>query len=153
MFSTLIIGWTLVFFGFELSKFFSFATPFIGPAVLISIGLIFIYRHHKHKHFHIDDQRHQNSKTKMILTLSTAMFFSPCLEIEAFFLAASSQSLWWTALMSIIYSVVTLTGMIVWVNLAYHGLDKFNWHALEHKAGIVTGATLIITGIATYLIH
>lgn len=151
--STLAIGWLLVFFGWELSKNFQVIAPFIAPAVLIVVGLIFIYRHHKHKHFHVADQTHQNSKTKMIVSLSVAMFFSPCLEIEAFFLAASAQSTWWTLLMSSIYAVVTLSGMIIWVNVAYHGLNKLNWHALEHKAGIITGATLILTGILSYFIH
>ncbi|MBS1682299.1 MAG: manganese efflux pump [Bacteroidetes bacterium] len=151
--STLLIGWSLVFFGKEFLKFFSAFTPFIAPSVLIIIGIIFIYRHHRHKHFHIADQQHQSSKAKMILTLSLAMFFSPCLEIEAFFLAASSQNVWWTVLMSAIYAVVTLSGMMVWVGVAYRGLNKFNWHALEHKAGIITGTTLILTGVATYFIH
>jgi putative Mn2+ efflux pump MntP len=151
--STLIIGWALVFFGWEFSKNFETLTPFIAPAVLIFIGIIFIYRHHKHKHFHVADQQHQNSKTKMILTLSVAMFLSPCLEIEAFFLAASSQSIGWTIFMSAVYAVVTLSGMIIWVNVAYHGLNKLNWHALEHKAGIITGSTLIATGVLTYFLH
>ena len=151
--STLAIGWLLVFFGWELSKKFQVIAPFIAPAVLIVVGSVFIYRHHKHKHFHVADQPHQNSKTKMIVSLSVAMFFSPCLEIEAFFLAASAQSAWWTLLMSSIYAVVTLSGMIIWVNVAYHGLNKLNWHALEHKAGIITGATLILTGILSYFIQ
>jgi hypothetical protein len=151
--STLIIGWTLVFFGWELSKNFETITPFITPAVLISIGIVFIYRHHKHKHFHVADQQHQNSKTKMIATLSLAMFFSPCLEIEAFFLAAGSQNAWLTILMSAVYAIVTLSGMVIWVNVAYHGLNKLNWHTLEHKAGIITGATLIGTGVLSYFLR
>src|SRR6185369_1128528 len=67
--STLLIGWTLVFFGWEFSKKFQGITPYIAPAVLIFIGVIFIYRHHKHKHFHVADQQHQNSKMKMVLSL------------------------------------------------------------------------------------
>lgn len=150
--STLIIGWTLFFFGWEVSKNFGVLTPFVAPSILIGIGIVFIYRHHKHKHFHVADQQHQNSKLKMIATLSLAMFFSPCLEIEAFFLAASSQNVWWTIVMSMIYAVVTLSGMVIWVNVAYHGLNKLNWHTLEHKAGIITGATLIATGILSYFL-
>ena len=150
--STLIIGWALVFFGWELSQSFQSITPFIAPVVLILIGTIFIYRHHKHKHFHVADPQHQNSKKKMILSLSVAMFFSPCLEIEAYFLAASTQSFWWTSFMSAVYAVVTLSGMIIWVNVAYHGLNKFNWHTLEHKAGIITGVTLIATGVLSFFI-
>jgi putative Mn2+ efflux pump MntP len=151
--STLMIGWTLVFLGWELSNFFKSVTPFIAPAVLIVIGLVFIYRHHKHKHFHVADQQHQNSKTKMIASLALAMFFSPCLEIEAFFLAAGSQNAWLTGVMSAVYAVVTLSGMVIWVSVAYHGLNKLNWHTLEHKAGIITGATLIASGVLSYVVR
>jgi nickel/cobalt exporter len=151
--STLLIGWALVFFGWELSKNFEGITSFIGPTVLIVIGLVFIYRHHKHKHFQVADQRHQNSRTKMIATLSLAMFFSPCLEVEAFFLAAGSQNIWLTGLMSAVYAVVTLSGMVIWVSEAYHGLNKLNWHTLEHKAGIITGVTLIVSGVLSYLVR
>jgi len=150
--STLLIGWILVFFGWEFSKNFQSIIPFFAPAVLIVIGLVFIYRHHKHKHFHVNEQQHQNSKTKMILALSASMFFSPCLEIEAFFFAASTQSIWSTIFMSIIYGVTTLSGMILWVNFASRGLSYFNWHALEHKAGIITGVTLIASGVISFFV-
>ncbi len=151
--STLLIGWSLAFFGWEISKNFKSLTPFIAPIVLIAIGGVFIYRHHKHKHFHVADQQHQNSKLKMIFTLSLAMFLSPCLEVEAYFLAAGTESIWWTVLLSAIYFFVTLIGMVVWVNIAYRGLTKFNWHTLEHKAGIITGVTLILSGILSFLLR
>jgi nickel/cobalt transporter (NicO) family protein len=148
--STLLIGWGLALFGWELSQKYKSITPFISPVVLVTIGSVFIYRHHRHKHFHVADPEHQSSKFKMIVGLSLAMFFSPCLEVEAYFLAAGVESFWWTVLLSIIYFFVTLTGMVIWVTVAYHGLNKFNWHALEHKAGIITGVTLITSGIISY---
>lgn len=148
--STLLIGWGLAFFGWELSQKYKSITPFIAPFVLITIGAVFIYRHHRHKHFHVADQQHQNSKFKMIASLSLAMFFSPCLEVEAYFLSAGVESFWWTVLLSAIYFFVTLLGMVIWVTIAYHGLNKFNWHALEHKAGIIAGVTLIASGITSF---
>jgi putative Mn2+ efflux pump MntP len=151
--STLLIGWGLAFFGWEISKNFQTITPYLAPVVLVFIGIVFIYRHHKHKHFHVNDQPHQNSKAKMIFGLSLAMFFSPCLEIEAYFLASGTESVWWTVILSAIYFFVTLAGMVIWVNVAYHSSNKFNWHRLEHNAGIITGGTLIATGIISFLIH
>ncbi len=151
--STLLIGWALAVFGWEISQKHKLITPFIAPAFLIILGCIFIYRHHRHKHFHVADQPHQNSKSKMIFSLSLAMFMSPCLEVEAYFLAAGAQSLWWAALLTAIYFFVTLTGMIVWVGLAYRGLNKFNWHTLEHKAGIITGITLIASGLISLFLR
>jgi nickel/cobalt exporter len=150
--STLLIGWGLAFFGWELSQKYKSITPFVAPFFLIAIGIVFIYRHHRHKHFHVADQPHQNSKFKMIASLSLAMFFSPCLEVEAYFLAAGVESLWWTVLLSAIYFFVTLLGMIIWVAVAYHSLNKLNWHALEHKAGIIAGVTLISSGIISFFL-
>lgn len=151
--STLLIGWGLALFGWELSQKFRTITPLISPVVLISIGLIFIYRHHRHKHFHLADQPHQNSKPQMIFSLSLAMFFSPCLEIEAYFLAAGAGSIGWVMILSTIYFIVTIAGMLTWVKVAYDSANKFNWHKLEHNAGIITGVTLIATGIISFVIH
>src|SRR5579859_4401721 len=150
--STLLIGWGLAFFGWELAQKYQSIVPFVAPAVLILIGVVFIYRHHRHKHFHVADQPHQNSKLKMVASLSLAMFFSPCLEVEAYFLAAGVESLWWTALLAAVYFVVTILGMVIWVTLAYRGLNKFNWHSLEHQAGIITGGTLIASGILAFFL-
>jgi putative Mn2+ efflux pump MntP len=151
--STLVIGWSLAFFGWELSQKYRAITPWVAPGILIIIGAIFIYRHHRHKHFHVTDQPHQNSKVKMVLSISLAMFLSPCLEVEAYFLAAGVERIWWTVLLSAIYFFVTLAGMIIWVTLAYRGLSQFNWHALEHKAGIITGVTLITSGIISFFLN
>ncbi len=151
--STLFIGWSLAFFGWELSQKTKEIAPFISPAVLVSIGLIFIYRHHRHKHFHLADQPPQNSKSKMIFSLSLAMFFSPCLEIEAYFLAAGAGNFGWVIILSAIYFVVTIAGMLTWVRVAYHSVNAFNWHRLEHNAGIITGVTLIASGLISFLLH
>jgi putative Mn2+ efflux pump MntP len=150
--STLFIGWGLAFFGWEISQKYQSVTPFIAPIMLIIIGVIFIYRHHRHKHFHVADQHHQSSKFKMIASLSLAMFFSPCLEVEGYFLAAGAESFSWIVVLSVLYFFVTLLGMVSWVAIAYHGLNKFNWHALEHKAGIIAGVTLITSGIISFFL-
>jgi putative Mn2+ efflux pump MntP len=150
--STLLIGWGLAVFGWELSQKYKSITPLIAPVVLILIGVVFIYRHHRHKHFHVADQQHQNSKIKMIASLSLAMFFSPCLEVEAYFLAAGAESYWWTMLLSAIYFFVTVVGMVIWVGIAYHGISKYNWHTLEHKAGIIAGVTLILSGVISFFV-
>ena len=89
----------------------------------------------------------------MIAALALAMFLSPCLEVEAYFLAAGAESLWWTALLSVVYFFVTLTGMVPWVAIAFHGMNKFNWHALEHRAGIITGVTLIASGVISFFLN
>jgi hypothetical protein len=81
------------------------------------------------------------------------MFFSPCFEIEAYFLMAGAQGWYMIALLAIVYTVITIAGMLVWVRIVYKGLLKLNWHAWEHNAGIITGVTLILTGIISFFTH
>jgi hypothetical protein len=43
--------------------------------------------------------------------------------------------------------------MVLLVTFAYKGILKLNWHRMEHSAGIITGATLVATGILAVFIH
>lgn len=86
------------------------------------------------------------------MALVVAMFLSPCLEIEAYFLMAGTKGWWAVATIAGLYLIISVTGMVLWVRLAYKGILKLNWHSVEHKAGIVTGWTLIITGIISFFI-
>lgn len=151
--STVGIGIILGLLGLQLADKIEYFTHFIAPAILILLGGFFIYQHHRHKHFHL----HQTPKptlpkNKIILALVIAMFFSPCMEIEAYFLLAGAYGFWAIAGIAVLYLVITVTGMVIWVRLAYNGILKLNWHTLEHKSGIITGWTLVITGIISFFI-
>ena len=151
--STVIIGVLLALLGAKLNNLLYF-TNIIAPVVLIVLGLLFIYRHHHHKHFHItSDVQKKKTKNAIIATLVIAMFFSPCMEIEAYFLLAGAWAGWLVVFISILYIGVTTTGMVLLVRYAYKGVVKMNWHSLEHNAGIITGVTLVITGLITFFIH
>lgn len=152
--STVMLGWVLSLIGAKLSEHVEEFTHWIAPAILILLGIVFIYRHHVHKHFHLDNTvRKKKSKKKIIIALVVAMFFSPCMEIEAYFLLAGSYGTWLIGFITILYIVITTAGMVIWVRLAYRGILKLNWHKLEHRAGIITGITLVATGILTFFIH
>lgn len=152
--STIFIGVLLSFLGAKLDDNLTHFTNIIAPLILISIGLLFVYRHHRHKHFHIDeDIKKKKSKTAIIIALVIAMFFSPCMEIEAYFLLAGTQSKWLVWFIALMYLLITTTGMLLLVRFAYKGLLKLNWHSLEHNAGIITGLTLVVTGIITFFIQ
>jgi nickel/cobalt exporter len=151
--STIIIGVLLGLLGLELSNRIQHFTHYIAPAVLIAIGIFFIYQHHRHKHFHLlQAPKRSLSKFKIIMALVVAMFLSPCLEIEAYFLMAGTKGWWAVAMIAGLYLIISVSGMVVWVRLAYKGILKLNWHSIEHKAGIITGWTLIITGIISFFI-
>lgn len=152
--STVLLGFFFSLLGAKMAENISVFTHIVAPIILIALGLIFIYRHHRHKHFHIDsDVQKKRSKKKIIMALVLAMFLSPCMEIEAYFLLAGAYSLWLVGSIAALYLIITTIGMVLLVRFAYSGLLKLNWHSLEHNAGIITGATLVITGILAFFIH
>lgn len=149
--STVLIGFVIGIAGIQLAKSVESFTRYIAPSVLIALGLYYIYQHNRHKHFHIHREIVANSK--VIISLVVAMFFSPCFEIEAYFLMAGPHGLPMLMTLALVYTVVTVTGMVLWVRLAFNGMIRYNWHALEHNAGIITGATLVLTGIISLFIQ
>lgn len=152
--STILIGVVLSYIGSELAVHVGAFTHLIAPGILIALGLIFIYRHHRHKHFRVDEAfKKKSSRSRIIVALMVAMFFSPCMEIEAYFLLAGTKAAWLVWLLAILYFLITTTGMLLLVRYAYMGLLKLNWHSLEHNAGIITGLTLVATGIVTFFIQ
>ena len=152
--STIIIGVIIGLLGLELTESVQHFSHIVAPLVLILLGLFFIYQHHRHKHFHLHNKPKPTfSKKKIIVTLVVAMFFSPCMEIEAYFLLAGSFGWYAIIIIALLYLVVSVSGMVIWIRLAYKGIVKLNWHKLEHNVGIITGLTLIVTGILTFYIH
>ena len=151
--STISIGLILGMLGVQLAAKMTYFTHFIAPAVLVGLGIFFIYQHHRHKHFHLHSTPDAAlPKNKIIFALMVAMFFSPCMEIEAYFLLAGAFGPWAVFGIAAMYLTISVTGMVIWVRLAYKGLLKLNWHALEHKSGIITGYTLVITGIISFFL-
>jgi nickel/cobalt transporter (NicO) family protein len=152
--STVIIGILLGIIGAELSEAIKQFTRVIAPSVLVLLGFYFVRQHYRHHHFHVDNKKVSGRpKSKIIFTLIIAMFLSPCMEIEAYFLLAGAQGRWVMVGIALLYSVITLAGMLLWVRVAYTGLLKAKWHSLEHNAGIITGVTLIITGGISFFIQ
>ncbi|MEO6819736.1 MAG: hypothetical protein ABI266_09270 [Ginsengibacter sp.] len=152
--STVILGFILGYLGAKMSANIESFTHIVAPVILILLGIIFIYRHHNHKHFHLDeDIKKKKSKKTIIIALVLAMFLSPCMEIEAYFLLAGSQAPWLIWFIAALYLIITTVGMVLLVRFAYMGILKLNWHLLEHNAGIITGVTLVATGILAFFMH
>ena len=151
--STVLIGIIIGVIGVELSESFENFTHIIAPAMLVLIGFYFIRQHYTHHHFHVDNVRTVGRpKRKIIAALVLAMFLSPCLEIEAYFLIAGTQGWWMLLLIASIYTVVTITGMLLWIRIAYKGMLKLNWHKWEHNAGLISGIVLVVTGVLSFFI-
>lgn len=152
--STVIVGILLGVIGKELTTHIEHFTHYIAPVILILMGFYFVRQHYVHHHFHVQNQQiNRKSKTAIIISLVIAMFLSPCMEIEAYFLLAGSKGWHMLAAIAAMYSLITIGGMLIWISIAYKGLIKLNWHRWEHNAGIITGLILIITGIISFFIH
>ncbi|RYE02325.1 MAG: hypothetical protein EOP50_00355 [Sphingobacteriales bacterium] len=151
--STVLIGFILGAIGKELSTHLEHFTHVIAPSILVLLGIYFIREHYQHNHFAVDRERIERKRPgAMITALVVAMFLSPCMEIEGYFLLAGKYGSRFLAALSFMYALISLTGMLIWVRVVYKGLLKLNWHRWEHNAGIITGCTLIGTGIITYFI-
>lgn len=151
--STVLIGLLLGLIGKELTNNIEAFTRIIAPSVLILIGLYFVRQHYTHHHFHLQKQQLQKkTKRSIIVSLVIAMFLSPCMEIEAYFLLAGAKGWYMLAAIAAMYSIITITGMLLWIRIVYKGMLKLNWHQWEHNAGIITGLILIATGIVSFFI-
>ena len=68
--STIVIGIILGLLGLQLANKIDYFTHFMAPAVLILLGVFFIYQHHRHKHFHLHKTPQPTlPKNKIILAL------------------------------------------------------------------------------------
>ncbi|MFH1528787.1 MAG: hypothetical protein ABIG69_19455, partial [Bacteroidota bacterium] len=126
--STIIIGIIVGFFGYKLSGSYTFIVGVIAPSLLILLGIMYLILsirankpHHHYHDIHIDDVN-KKSTTTIILALTTSMFFSPCLEIEAYFFVAGNLGWEGIAAVSLIYTIITIAGMLLLVWLGMKGV-------------------------------
>lgn len=146
--STVMIGILLALGGMTLSGIIPYFR-FVAACILISIGILFVWRHQHHLHFHLRELK-INSDTGMgyiLGSLMLAMFLSPCLEVGALFLVAGTEGMQTTLLIAIIYTITSAFGMTLFAWLAMQGLKRLDWHKLEHRSGLVSGIILILTGL------
>lgn len=158
--STIIIGIIVGFLGYKLSDSYSFIVGVIAPSILILLGIIYLIlsirdnkHHHNHTHEINIDEVKKKTTAAVILTLTISMFFSPCLEIEAYFFVASKLSWQGIITVSVIYTIITIAGMLLLVWLGMKGVKKIKSHFLEHHEKTITGIILIVLGIAGYFIN
>jgi len=160
--STVIIGIVVGLIGYKLSESYYYITHFAAPIILITLGLIYFfleYRHsklksgHHHHHIDVDGIIKKNSKRSIVISLSTAMFFSPCLEIEVYYFTASKLGWLGIGVVSAIYFSVTILGMVLLVYFSSKGVQKLKWHFLEHHDKLISGIILILVGVLAFFVE
>ena len=157
--STIIIGIIVGFVGIKLSESYSYITRIAAPLILVIIGVIYLildfrsYRHHHHFEIDNDTLKNRKSKTAIIFSLCIGLFFSPCIEIEAYYFQAATQGWIGILLVSLVYLIMTLTIMVCLVYLGLKGVNKFNSHFLDHHEKSITGIVLILLGLLAYFVE
>jgi nickel/cobalt exporter len=158
--STIFIGIVVGLIGYKLATKYAVISETIAPAILIGLGLIYIFRDFRSGHHHTHDMNppvtekgRKRSRWIAILTsLSIAMFLTPCIEIEAYYFQAGTIG--WTGIfiVSAVYLITTVVIMLLLVTLGMRGVKTFRSHFLEHHEKAVTGAVLMALGILALLL-
>ncbi|MBX9851989.1 MAG: hypothetical protein K2X86_09545 [Cytophagaceae bacterium] len=154
--STIGLGIIIGLIGYQLSGTYDVITHVAAPLILIFMGLIYFSLDVKHSHHeHMPDEKKLPKKSRLaiIITLSIAMFFSPCLEIETYYFTAGTHGWKGIMLVSIIYFLVTVSGIVILVSLGCRSIERFKWHFLEHHEKRITGIALIALGILAFFIE
>lgn len=157
--STIAIGILVGLAGYTIAGSNEELLRSIAPAILVGLGLVFVVqgirgRHHHHHHHGPEiEPDSKASRWSVVMSLSVAMFFSPCLEIEAYYLHASIYGWPGIALVSVVYFVVTIVGMMVLVEIGSRSARRLKFHFLDHHERLLTGLLLIALGVAAFVLR
>ncbi len=155
--STTLLGVLVSLAGWQLADSYHDLSERAIPLLLLSLGLWYLMQHlrHHHAHDHLDVNAVQKKRSfgALLFSLIIAMFLSPCLEIEAYFLSAGAKG--WTSVLTValIYNVITLSGMLLMVSLGRHGLQRVDAHWFEHRENLITGLTLVGLAVLNFFIE
>lgn len=160
--STTLLGILVSLAGWQLAENYHDLSERAIPLLLLTLGLWYLIRtvarqhlrhHHVHDHIDAGAARKARSFSALLLSLGLAMFLSPCLEIEAYFLSAGAKGWGAVVMVALIYNVVTLSGMLLMVTLGRRGLSQINPHWFEHNENLITGLTLVGLAVLNFFIE
>jgi nickel/cobalt exporter len=156
--STILIGILVGLAGYTIAGSNEALLRSVAPAILVLLGLAFVIqglRGHHHHHHHGPDVPDDGpvSKWSVVVSLSVAMFFSPCLEIEAYYLHASLYGWPGILLVSVVYFAVTIAGMVLLVEIGSRSARRLRFHFLDHHERLLTGLLLTALGVTAFLLR
>jgi hypothetical protein len=73
--------------------------------------------------------------------------------VESLFLSAGAYGMGVVTIMSVVYAVVSISGILLLVNLGYKGVNLLSAHFIEHNEKRISGIVLILIGIISFFIH
>jgi nickel/cobalt exporter len=152
---TVILGVVLGMIGKELRQQYGAAINVGSSVLLIVFGLVYytVNLPHHHHSSQQDVIKFKRSKMKWIFIFILMMFLSPCLEVESLFLSAGAYGMGLVTLLSVIYAIVSITGIMLLVTLGYRGVNLLSANFIEHNEKRISGIVLIVVGIVSFFLH
>ena len=152
---TVALGLVLGFIGKELKEEYGHAINVAASVLLIIFGLIYytVNLPHHHHSSQKDVAQYKRSKRRWIMIFIIMMFLSPCLEVESLFLSAGAYGMGTVTLLSIVYAIVSISGILVLVTLGHRGVNLLSAHFIEHNEKRISGIVLIVVGIISFFLH
>ena len=118
-----------------------------GAAYLLySLRKSWLHHHHDHQHGHDLITRGDSNITPWIIFIIFVL--GPCEALLPILAPAAALGVGSVALVTIVFSICTIATMMIAVALGMKGLSLLRFHWLEHHAGEVAGATIMLCGIA-----
>jgi nickel/cobalt transporter (NicO) family protein len=158
--STILIGIIVGLVGIQLSNSYNLVIQYVAPSILILIGIFYIIadiRNREHHH-HMDLQdstirSNTKSKAGILVSLSVAMFLTPCVEIEAYYFQAGMIGWKGIYIVSAVYTITTVLLMLLFVYTGFKGTQGLRSHTLEHHEKLITGIVLTGLGILAFIFN
>jgi hypothetical protein len=152
---TVALGLVLGFIGKRMEQQYGNIIFVVSSVLLIVFGLVYytVNLPHHHHSGQKDVSEFKRSKRKWILIFIIMMFLSPCLEVESLFLSAGTYGMGLVSLLSVIYAIVSVSGILLLVNLGYKGVNLLSAHFIEHNEKRISGIVLILVGILSFFLH
>ncbi len=152
---TVALGIVLGMIGKELEEEFGNTIYIISSVLLIVFGLIYYTVNLPHHHHNSQDDvaGYKRSKRKWLMIFIVMMFLSPCLEVESLFLSAGAYGMGLVVTLSIIYAIVSISGIMLLVTLGSKGVKLLSAQFIEHNEKRISGIVLIVVGIVSFFLH
>jgi len=175
--SSVILGFVGIFIGISVNKLeiFESTRGNLAAWLLIAFGLIYtvislrnLYKNRPHSHFHIhaDGIRHEHvhthfgehahvheTESEVVKTTPWILFlifvFGPCEPlIPLLMYPALKHNMHGVAIVSGLFSAVTIGTMMAIVSLSYFGLNKIKFKFFEKYTHVIAGFTILFCGLA-----
>ena len=152
---TIALGIILGLIGTRLQHDYGNIIYMVAPILLITFGLVYftVNLPHHHHQANKDVAGYKRSKKKWILIFIIMMFLSPCLEVEGLFLSAGVYGMSTVSIMAIVYTIISVSGILLLVNLGSKGVNLLPAEFVEHNEKKISGAVLIGVGIISFFLH